>query len=93
MTGGQAERVQGESSQRAATRSRAGATGYTVGNDDDDLDQSVGRTDLYAPAEGHQLDLPAILEADCDSDGLGDEKAAPPAQGRLAARRLAKCAS
>jgi hypothetical protein len=52
---------------------RTGVIGYTVGNDDDDLDQSVGRTDLYAPVEGHQLDLSAMLEPDCDADGFGDE--------------------
>ena len=52
---------------------RTGITGYTVGNDDDDLDQSVGRADLYAPVEGHQLDLSAMLEPDCDGDQFGDE--------------------
>ena len=61
--------------------SRTGATGYTVGDDDDDLDQSVGRTDLYAPTAGTQLDLSAILEPDCDADGFGDESQDPELTG------------
>jgi hypothetical protein len=50
-----------------------GVSGYTVGDDDDDLDQQVGRTDFYAPAAGNQLDLSAVLEPDTDNDGFGDE--------------------
>jgi hypothetical protein len=56
---------------------RTGVTGYTVHDDDDDLDQPVGRTDLYAPVEGHQLDLSAMLEPDCDQDSFGDETQDP----------------
>jgi len=52
---------------------RTGVTGYTVGDDDDDLDQSVGRTDTYGPVAGQQLDLSAVLEPDCDGDQFGDE--------------------
>jgi hypothetical protein len=52
-------------------------SGYTVGDDDDDLDQQVGRSDTYGPVAGNQLDLSAILEPDCDGDGFGDETQDP----------------
>jgi hypothetical protein len=56
---------------------RVGVSGYTVGDDDDDLDQQVGRSDTYGPVAGNQLDLSAILEPDCDQDGFGDETQDP----------------
>jgi hypothetical protein len=41
-------------------------------------DPSPGTTTPYAaPAEDAQLDVSAILEADCDEDGLGDETQDP----------------
>jgi hypothetical protein len=41
-------------------------------------DPSPGTTTSYAaPAEDAQLDVSAILEPDCDSDGLGDETQDP----------------
>jgi hypothetical protein len=60
---------------------RTGITGYTVADDDDDLDQPVGRTDQYPPVAGDQLDLSAMLEPDCDGDQFGDETQDPELTG------------
>jgi hypothetical protein len=49
------------------------ATGYTVGESAFAEDTAPGATSTFTPVPNLQLGIAATLEADCDSDGLGDE--------------------
>ena len=53
------------------------ATGYTVGLGPFGEDTALGATSTFPPVPDQRLAISAVLEADCDSDGLGDETQDP----------------